>query len=96
MLAAILRDAPSAYGIATETWTVVDVRRLIERVFGVRYTPQHVGRLMRAALTSTEHLSPMLQVELEELLRANNVRVIRRRVERRNSMKRPGGREHND
>ncbi|MBU3741458.1 MAG: hypothetical protein FGM24_04140 [Candidatus Kapabacteria bacterium] len=88
MLAALLRDAPSAYGIASDTWTIADVRQMIERVFGVRYTPQHVGRLMRGAQNVDEHLPPMLKIELQELLGKNNIGVVRRRVAQRSQARR--------
>lgn len=83
MLSALLRDAPSAYGYEHSTWRVTDAQHVIKRLFGVEYTPQHVGRLIRAAQRSAETLPPMLRVELDDLLRMNNINVVRRRVQRR-------------
>ena len=83
MLSALLRDDPSVYGYAHASWRATDAQHVIKRLFGVEYTPQHVGRLIRAAQRSTKALPPMLRVELEDLLTMNNINVVRRRVQRR-------------
>lgn len=83
MLTALLRDTPTAYGYEHSPWRVKDAQHVIKRLFGVEYTPQHVGRMIRMAQRSTEMLPPMLQVELDDLLRMNNINVVRRRVQRR-------------
>jgi len=83
MLSALLRDAPTTYGYDHASWRVADAQHVIKRLFDVEYTPQHVGRLIRAAQRSTDALPPMLQVELDELLSMNNVNVVRRRLERK-------------
>ena len=45
--AQLARGAP-AHGFAGDIWTAKRVARVIERTFGVRSHPDHVGRLLRA------------------------------------------------
>ena len=44
----LLRYGAEAYGFLGEVWTTERVAKVIEREFGVRYHPTHVGRLLRA------------------------------------------------
>jgi transposase len=82
MLMALLGDTPTAYGFNHDAWTIHDVQHMIKRLFGVVYSPQHVGRLLRAAKTTGDLLPPMLQIELQDLLAKGNVMVVRRRIRR--------------
>jgi transposase len=41
-----LIDGPTAHGFGTELWTLKRVRILIEKRFGVRFSPVHVWRLL--------------------------------------------------
>lgn len=41
-----LLEGPTAHGFGTPLWTIKRVRLLIERKFGVRYSPVHVWRLL--------------------------------------------------
>jgi transposase len=43
----LLKRLPSDYGFQGESWTAERVAALIEQTFGVRYHPDHVGRLLR-------------------------------------------------
>ena len=48
-LAALKRDlkaGPGEHGFATELWTTQRVAQVIQTRFGVRYHPDHVGRLL--------------------------------------------------
>jgi transposase len=45
----LLERAPTEYGLPASTWTAERVAALIEKTFGVRYHPDHVGRLLRDA-----------------------------------------------
>src|SRR2546428_3764081 len=47
-LPAFLAPGAEAYGFAGDLWTTGRVAVVIERVFGVRYHPAHVSRLLRA------------------------------------------------
>jgi len=45
LLRALLRG-PMAHGYDTELWTTLRIAEVIERMFGVRYHRDHVGRLL--------------------------------------------------
>jgi transposase len=40
------REGAQAYGFSTDRWTTGKLAEAIERVFGIRYDQDHVGRLM--------------------------------------------------
>ena len=42
----VLLDSPTAHGFGTELWTLKRVRKIIQRVFGVRHSEVHVWRLL--------------------------------------------------
>jgi transposase len=46
-LPSLLEQGAEAFGFLGAVWTRKRVVTVIERVFGVRYTPQHVGHLLR-------------------------------------------------
>jgi transposase len=46
-LLAKLRQGPRKAGYATELWTCPRVAAVIQQLFGVRYHPAHVWRLLR-------------------------------------------------
>lgn len=43
----LLEKGPGAYGFRGDVWTRPRVATVIEREFGVTYTPQHIGNLLR-------------------------------------------------
>ena len=45
----LLARGAEAYGFRGEVWTAKRVATVIRREFGVRYHPNHVGKLLRAA-----------------------------------------------
>ena len=45
----LLARGAEAYGLRGEVWTAKRVATVIRREFGVRYHPNHVGKLLRAA-----------------------------------------------
>jgi len=45
----LLARGAKAYGFPDNVWTARRVAEVIERTFGVRYHPDHVGRLLRKA-----------------------------------------------
>jgi transposase len=47
-LAAELERGPQAHGYHTELWTLQRIADLIRKLFGVRYHPGHVHRLLGA------------------------------------------------
>jgi transposase len=48
-LPTLLARGAEAFGFRGEVWTAGRVTTLIKREFGVRYHPNHVGKLLRAA-----------------------------------------------
>ena len=42
-----LLDGPMRHGFATDLWTLPRIAEVIDRLFGVRYHPGHVWRVMR-------------------------------------------------
>lgn len=46
-LPVLLDKGPEAYGFRGDVWTCKRVGKVIERHFGVSYTPQNVGKLLR-------------------------------------------------
>jgi transposase len=46
---ALLAKGAEAYGFRGDVWTARRVAEVIERIFGVRYHRDHVGRLLREA-----------------------------------------------
>lgn len=46
-LPALLAEGTEAYGFRGDVWTRPRVAEVIKREFGVAYTPQHVGNLLR-------------------------------------------------
>jgi transposase len=46
-LPVLLDKGPEAHGFGGDVWTCKRVGRVIERHFGVSYTPQNVGKLLR-------------------------------------------------
>jgi transposase len=48
LLALLLRRGSIAYGFTSDRWTTGRVSQVIEREFRVRFSPNHVGRLLRA------------------------------------------------
>jgi len=65
----LLKQGPRAFGFQADVWTAERVADLIEHQFGVRYHPDHVGRLLRDA-----GLSPY------KGSRSSNSRVVAPRV----------------
>jgi transposase len=47
-LVRLLLKGPMAQGYRTNLWTTARIAELVERQFGVRYHPDHIGRLMHS------------------------------------------------
>ena len=45
-LVGLLLRGPGAFGWRTEVWTTLRITALIKKTFGVRYHPDHVGRVL--------------------------------------------------
>jgi transposase len=56
---------PGAFGFETDRWSTARLAHAIQRRFGIRYDPDHVGRLMhRLGLRGKP--APMAKVLLDE------------------------------
>ena len=53
-LVRLLRQGPLAQGYRTDLWTTARVAEVIQRHFGIRYHPDHVGRLLHALAWSPQ------------------------------------------
>jgi len=42
----VLLESPTAHGFGTELWTLKRIRKIIQRLFGVRHSEVHVWRLL--------------------------------------------------
>jgi transposase len=47
-LVRLLLKGPMAQGYRTNLWTTPRIAEMVEREFGVRYHPDHIGRLMHS------------------------------------------------
>ena len=74
-LSALLRRGAECHGFQGALWNRPRVARLIEREFGVSYTPRHVGRLLAAM-----HWS--LQRPLRRARQRNEAKIAPWRAER--------------
>lgn len=80
MISAFLCDAPGDHGIMAVQWDRKLMQATIKRVFGVSYSLQHVGRLMKRAQSDKNVLPPMARAKLQELLRKSDIARIRSRI----------------
>jgi transposase len=83
MLTALIRQNPRDFGYEEDHWTRSSLGNMIERLFGVTYSPQHVGRLLNAAESDTSKLPKMINLELLGLLRDTDMAAVISRLRRR-------------
>lgn len=67
-VAAALLKGPTAFGYATEVWTLERISALIRSVAGVRYHPGHVWRVLRAMGWSCQKPEPRARERNEEAI----------------------------
>lgn len=83
MLQVLLRQKPSAHDIKAAKWDRILFQKVIKRLFGVTYSLQHCGRLLKAAKTSTAPIRRVVQIELGDLLKKADIARIRTRLDSR-------------
>lgn len=83
MLRVLLNSSPRDHRIESDVWTRPLVGEYIERLFGRRFSLQHVGRLMRRIELDSKPIPKVVRVELEDLLQGVDVSRIRTRIHRR-------------
>lgn len=79
MLQALLKRRPRENDIDADTWDRALVQRVIKRLFGVLYSHQHCGRLLKAALDSQTTVQRVTRLELDDLLKKVDIARIRTR-----------------
>jgi hypothetical protein len=83
MLRALLRTSPRDHKIACDAWSRALVAAAIERLFGHRYSLQHVGRIMRRIENETQPIPKVVHLELKDLLAGTNISRIRTHLQQR-------------
>lgn len=79
MLQALLKRRPRENDIDADAWDRVLVQWVIKRLFGVTYSHQHCGRLLKAALDSKTTVPRVTRLELDDLLKKVDIARIRTR-----------------
>ena len=80
LLRALLSDTPRDHGIDADAWNRALVQQAIKRLFGVSFSIQHVGRLMKNAAQETSSLPKVTHLELKDLIRKSDIARIRTRI----------------
>lgn len=83
MVTAMIREDARHFGFAQREWQPWMLQRIITKIFGVTYSRQHVGTILRRAQSDPSRLPKMLTVELSDLLSNADVTVIRGRFKPR-------------
>lgn len=83
MLRALLGSTPRNHNIESDVWTRQLVATMIERLFGPRFSLQHVGRLMRRIESETRPVPKVVQLELQDLLKGTDLSRLRTQIQRR-------------
>jgi transposase len=80
LLRALLVDAPRDYGIDADSWNRTHVQQAIKRHFGVTFSIQHVGRIMKQSAEETSELPRVTRLELKDLIKKSDIARIRSRI----------------
>lgn len=88
MIGVLLSEGPRAFGFDQPQWSRTTLGTMIERLFGVRYTPQHVGRLLHGKPVDTP-AEPLLRIELDDILRSVDLDRLRDSIRSRTGSGRP-------
>ena len=83
MLRALVASSPRDHRIDSDVWTRQLLATMIERLFGPRFSLQHVGRLLHRIESETQPIPKIVHVELRDLLRGTDVSRIRSQIRRR-------------
>lgn len=83
MLRVLLNTSPRDHRLDSDIWSRPLVADCIERLFGRRFSLQHVGRLMRRIELDSKPIPKVVRLELEDLLQGVDVSRIRTRIRRR-------------
>lgn len=84
MLRLLLKQKPRANDIDAPEWDRALVQAVVKRLFGVKYSLQHCGRLLKGANDSSTTVPRVIRVELDDLLKKADIARIRKRLDARN------------
>ncbi|MBU3678945.1 MAG: helix-turn-helix domain-containing protein [Candidatus Kapabacteria bacterium] len=80
MLRALMSSSPRDHRIDSDVWTRQLLAEMIERLFGPRFSLQHVGRLMRRIESETHPVPKVVHLELRDLLKGADISRIRSQI----------------
>lgn len=76
MLELILSEPPSEHGMSATRWDRLLVQNVIKRLFGIEYSKQHCGRILRDI--QKQGLRPFGLEELRSILSKADIALIRK------------------
>lgn len=80
LIGAMQLDSPTVFGLQGDRWTRQLMQMMIKRLFGIRYSLQHVGRLMKTTSTTRSKVPQTIRLELEDLINSTDIAAARRRM----------------
>ncbi|MCX6141166.1 MAG: helix-turn-helix domain-containing protein [Candidatus Kapabacteria bacterium] len=85
MLKLLLKQQPRANNIDAPEWDRALVQAVVKRLFGVKYSVQHCGRLLKKAQVSSAVVPRVMRLELDDLIKKADIARIRKRLDARNA-----------
>jgi len=80
LLRALVMDSPMDHGLDAKHWNRVLLQQMVKKLFGVSYSLQHIGRLLKRYLTDKQPLPRVTRLELTDLLKKSDIARIRSRI----------------
>jgi hypothetical protein len=80
LLRALVMDSPTEHGLDAEHWDRALLQQMVKRLFGVTYSLQHIGRLLKRLLADKQPLPSVTRLELTDLLKKSDIARIRTRI----------------
>ena len=80
LLRALVLDSPIDHGLDAEHWDRALLQQMVKRLFGVSYSLQHIGRLLKRLLADKQPLPRVTRLELTDLLKKSDIARIRTRI----------------
>lgn len=80
LLRALVQDSPRDHGLSAEHWDRPLLQQMIKKLFGVSYSLQHIGRLLKRLLADKQPLPSVTRLELTDLLKKSDIARIRSRI----------------
>ena len=83
MLQVLLKQRPRVHELDADEWNRMLVQRVIKKLFGITYSVQHCGRLLKTAKSSKQAIPRLTRLELDDLLKKTDIARIRTRLGKR-------------